>query len=249
METIKTEGIILKTYPLAEKDKIISVYTRALGRLSGVVPRAGGASSKYGGKLESFGLVELIFLLQAQRDLVKVQSVELISSFGEGLPSYQNFLHLSLIAEILSETSPEREPNDDLFRLLLLVLPYCKHSDGGALAALYFEIWYLKFAGVLPSTRTCRKCNALISSQEEIFVREDLTGLVCMGCRTTQDRKLSQGAFSLLGAIRQRSLNELHSEPHEVRSIAELSRIAGEMLESNFERRFQSLRLLKSEGV
>ena len=40
-------------------------------------------------------------------------------AYGAKLPSYQNFLQLSLIAEILLETSPEREPNDDLFRLLL----------------------------------------------------------------------------------------------------------------------------------
>jgi DNA repair protein RecO (recombination protein O) len=249
VETIKTEGIILKTYPLAERDRIVSVYTKALGRLSGVVSQARGPSSRYTGRLQTFGLVELVFLLQAHRDLVKVQSVELISSFGEGLPSYQNFLHLSLIAEVLSETSPEREPNDDLFRLLLLVMPCCKHPDGGSLAALYFEIWYLKFSGVLPSTRTCRRCGTPVCAQEEVFVLKDLTGLVCAGCRTTPDRRLSQGAFSLLGNIRQKSLIQLYAERQDASSIAELSQVGGEMLEIHFERRFQSLRLLKGEGV
>jgi len=249
VETVKTEGVILRAYPLAEKDRIISVYTRLLGKISGVVPRAAQPTSHYWGKLESFGLVELVFLLHAQRALVKVQSVELICAFGARLPSYGNFLQLSLIAEILIETSPEREPNDDLYRLLMLVLPRFKDRDSGPLAALYFKIWYLKIAGLLPATRACQKCAKILAGAEDVFIVGGLTGLVCGVCRVSLDQRVSQSAYRLLGAIRRHSLNDLQSESLDSGSITELSWIAEAMLERNFERHFRSLQLLRSEGA
>lgn len=249
METVKTDGLILRAFPLAEKDKIIVVYTRVLGKISGVVPRAGQASRHSVGRLEPFGLVELIFLIQAQRELVKFRSVELVSAFGARLPSYENFLQLSLIAEILLETSPEREPNDDLFRLLLLVMPEFEKPDRGALAGLYFKVWYLKIAGLLPATRVCQKCGKLLAGLEDVFILNGFTGLVCGSCRVSQDRRISSPAYRLWTAIRQYSLADLWNEWNDSRSIADLSGLAESMLETNFERHFQSLQLLRREGA
>jgi DNA repair protein RecO (recombination protein O) len=249
VETVKTDGLILRAFPLAEKDKIIVVYTRVLGKISGVVPRARQASRHSVGRLEPFGLVELMFLIQAQQELVKFRSVELVSAFGARLPSYQNFLQLSLIAEILLETSPEREPNDDLFRLLLLVMPEFENPDRGALAGLYFKVWYLKIAGLLPATRVCQKCGKLLAGLEDVFIVNGFTGLVCGSCRVSQDRRISSPAYRLWTAIRQYSLDDLWNEWNDSRSIADLSGLTESMLETNFERHFQSLQLLRREGA
>jgi DNA repair protein RecO len=198
--------------------------------------------------LEPFGLVEIIFLIQAQRELVKVRSVELLHAFGAKLPSYQNFLHLSLIAEILLETSPEREPNDDLYRLLLLVLPHFEKADRGPLAGLYFKLWYLKIAGLLPATRTCQKCAKPLAGSEEVFIVSGFTGLVCGSCRVSQDHRISLPAYRLWTAIRQYSLDDLPAEWTDSRPTADLAELTEDMLETNFERHFQCLQLLRREG-
>ena len=249
VETVKTDGLILRTYPLAERDRIIVVYTRALGRISGVVPRFVQGSRHNGGLLEPFGLVELVFLIQAHRELVKIRNVELLHAFGAKLPSYQNFLQLSLIAEILLETSAEREPNDDLFRLLLLVLPQFEKPERGDLAALYFKVWYLKIAGLLPSTRICQKCTRALAGLEDVFIVGGFTGLVCGSCRDSHDQRISSRAYRLWAAIRQYSLDHLQNGWVDSRSIAELAGLTEDMLETSFERHFQSLQLLRREGV
>lgn len=249
METVKTDGLILRAYPLSEKDRIIVLYTRALGKISGVVPGTGQGSRQSLGRLEPFGLVELILLIQAQRELVKVRNVELIHSYGAKLPSYQNFLQLSLIAEILLETSPEREPNDDLFRLLLLVLPHFEQPDRGAFAGLYFKVWYLKIAGLLPSTRACQKCAKLLAGLEEVFIMSGFTGLVCGSCRVSRDQRISLPTYRLWNAIRQYSLEDLQPEWTDSPPTADLAGLTEDMLETNFERHFQSLQLLRREGA
>lgn len=248
METVKTDGLILRAYPLAEKDRIIVVYTRGLGKISGVVSGVAQGSRHNIGRLEPFGLVEIILLMQAQRELVKVRSVELLHAFGAKLPSYQNFLHLSLIAEILLETSPEREPNDDLYRLLLLVLPHFEKADRGPLAGLYFKLWYLKIAGLLPATRTCQKCAKPLAVSEEVFIVSGFTGLVCGSCRVSQDHRISLPAYRLWTAIRQYSLDDLPAEWTDSRPTADLAELTEDMLETNFERHFQCLQLLRREG-
>lgn len=249
METVKTDGLILRAYPLAEKDRIIVVYTRVLGKISGVVSGAARGSHHNLGRLEPFGLVELVLLVQAQRELAKVRSVELIHAYGAKLPSYQNFLQLSLIAEILLETSPEREPNDDLFRLLLLVLPHFEEPESGGLAGLYFKVWYLKIAGLLPAIRVCQKCAKPLAGLGDIYIVSGFSGLVCSSCRISRDQRISPTSYQLWAAIRQYSLDDLRTEWADSRQTSDLAELTEAMLETNFERHFQSLQLLRKEGA
>ncbi|MFN8008695.1 MAG: DNA repair protein RecO [Terriglobia bacterium] len=249
VETIKTEGVILRAYPLAEKDRIVVAYTRDLGKISGVIPRI-VRSAGYGlGQVAPYGYVELMLRLQPHRDLLRIQNIELLRAFGAMLPSYQNFLQLSLVAEILLETTPEREPNDDLFRLLLLVLPCFADPTRAPLAGLYFKIWYLKISGLLPANRICQSCQNSFTGREELFVAENFTGFRCGACRKRADRRLSVQAHLLLAAIRQKSLPDLHREWEESRSVAELAEMSEAMLEFHFERHFQTLQLLRAEGA
>ena len=146
-----TEAVILRTYSLGETDKIAVAYTRGYGKVRGVAQGARRSKSPFLGRLEPFNWVEMIFFEKENQELVKIDKVELLRSFGSELADYKGFLQLSFLAEVLFETTPDREPNDPLFRLLLLVLEEMQIQERSELARIYFQVWYLKISGLFES--------------------------------------------------------------------------------------------------
>jgi DNA repair protein RecO (recombination protein O) len=56
----KARGIILSSRPLGEADRIVSLFSRELGRLDAVVKGVRRTKSRWGGRLEPFGVVDLV---------------------------------------------------------------------------------------------------------------------------------------------------------------------------------------------
>ena len=75
------------------------------------------------------------------------------------------------------------------------------------------------------------------------------TGLVCGSCRVSRDQRISLPTYRLWNAIRQYSLDDLQPEWTDSPLTADLAGLTEDMLETNFERHFQSLQLLRREGA
>ncbi len=155
-----SEAVVLKSYPLRESDLIAVLYTRRYGRVSGVARGARRSKSRFAGKLEPLSWAELVFFSSKSSDLVTIDSADLIDSFSQRTHDYRCLLQLSFLAELLADTTPEREPSDAVFRLALLVLPHLTQPATADLAQLYLEVWYLKLAGLYPAHRHCHQCQA-----------------------------------------------------------------------------------------
>ncbi len=59
MGLIETEGLILKSYSLAEADKIVVLLTQDEGLVRGVAKGAKRLKSRFGGGLEPFSIVQI----------------------------------------------------------------------------------------------------------------------------------------------------------------------------------------------
>jgi hypothetical protein len=57
-----------------------------------------------------------------------------------------------------------------LFRLALLVLPHLTQPATADLAQLYFEVWYLKLAGLYPAHRRCHQLSGLLGVTRRVFI-------------------------------------------------------------------------------
>ena len=83
MAVIETEGLILKSYSLAEADKIIVLLTQHQGLVRGVAKGAKRLKSKFGGALEPFSIVQVEYFQKEERELVSIRQIELLKSFFE----------------------------------------------------------------------------------------------------------------------------------------------------------------------
>ena len=117
-----SESIVLRAYPLRESDLIVSFFTRDQGKLRGVAGRARRLKSRFGAGLERLSQVEMTYFQRENRELVNLNSCELIHSQFELSGDYACGVALDYIAEVSEQLLPPEEPNEKFFRLLLAVL-------------------------------------------------------------------------------------------------------------------------------
>jgi len=75
MAIVETESLILKSYALAEADKIVVFLSQNQGIIRGVAKGAKRLKSRFGGSLEPFSVVNLIYFQKEDSELVKINQI------------------------------------------------------------------------------------------------------------------------------------------------------------------------------
>ena len=198
MPLLETEAVVLRTYRLGEADKIVSLFTRQAGLLRVVAAGAQRPKSRYGGTLEPLSYVRLWLFEREHRDLVRLNSAELIESFFEMQKDYRLQVAAQYVAEVSERFLPEREVNERAFRLLLAILRGLKQSGEIGRPLLYFNYWMLRLGGFLPDLEHCAGCGRAVGT-EGGYYGPGSEGLCCAACRSGQQaRAVSARALGAL---------------------------------------------------
>jgi DNA repair protein RecO (recombination protein O) len=150
-----SESLILRTYPFREADVVVSFLTRDQGKLRGVARRARRPKSGFGAGLERLSHVQAAYFQRETRELVSLDSCELIRSQFELQSDYAVGVALDYLAEVAEQLLAPAEQNERFFRLLLSVLDYMQAARATGLwpAATYFTLWAVRLSGFLPGVR------------------------------------------------------------------------------------------------
>jgi DNA repair protein RecO (recombination protein O) len=147
-----SETYVLRTYPFRESDLIVSFFTRDQGKLRGVARRARKPKSNFGSGLERLSLVNLSYSQKETRELVNLNSCDLLQSQFDLLCDFDTGVALDYVAEVSEHMLPPNEPNERFFRLLTAILGYMhQRTPGSAWTAItYFSLWATRLSGFLP---------------------------------------------------------------------------------------------------
>jgi DNA repair protein RecO (recombination protein O) len=150
-----SESLILRTYPFREADLVVSFLTRDQGKLRGVARRARRPKSGFGAGLERLSYVQAAYFQRENRELVSLNSCDLIRSPFELQSDYETGVGLDYLAELAEQLSAPAEQNERFFRLLLAVLDYLRAARVKGLwpAVTYFTLWAVRLSGFLPGLR------------------------------------------------------------------------------------------------
>jgi DNA repair protein RecO (recombination protein O) len=153
----------LRTYPLKEADLVVSFLTRDQGKLRGVAKRARKPKSPFGSGLERLSHVRMSFFQSETRELVSLDSCELITSQFTLASDYSAGVALDYMAEVAEQLLPPAEPSEVFFRLLLTVLDYLRvrRAEGVWQAMTYFTLWAVKLSGFLPELRVAGESRSI----------------------------------------------------------------------------------------
>ncbi|MGA2720728.1 MAG: DNA repair protein RecO [Candidatus Acidiferrales bacterium] len=142
----ESEAIVLRSYPLAEADRLVSFLSRTMGRVRGVAAGARRTKSRFGSTLQSLSHVRIWYYEKETRDLVRINQCEMIESFMDAFSDYASSVALALFSEITEAVLPEREAADANFRLLLLCSQRVKAAKKPEIPLAYFVLWTVKLS-------------------------------------------------------------------------------------------------------
>jgi len=155
-----SEALVLRTYPLKEADLVVSFLTRDQGMLRGVAKRARRPKNSFGAGLERLSHVRMAYFQRETRELVNLDSCELIRSQFGLVSDYWAGVALDYFAEVSEQLLPAAEPNERFFRLLLAVLDDLRPTGQMWRAVTYFSLWALRLSGWMPDMGNAPKLSS-----------------------------------------------------------------------------------------
>ena len=163
----KAEGIVLRQTPLAEADRILTIYTRELGKVRAVARGVRRPKSKLGGHLEP--LCHVAVSLAEGRNLDTVSEAEVIQSFSGLEDDLERLSKGIYLSELVDAFSPDRLANRQVFDLLLDALDRLQCSERPVNLLLSFETKLLGLSGYGPELRQCVECGLDLEAADHLF--------------------------------------------------------------------------------
>jgi DNA repair protein RecO (recombination protein O) len=251
-----SEAIVLRTYPLKEADLVVSFLTREQGRLRGVAKRARRVKSAFGSGLERLSQVRMAYFQRENRELVNLDSCELIQSQFRLAADYRASIALDFIAEVTEQMLPAAEPNERYFRLMLAVLEHLRAEQPGSVwrAATYFALWAVRLSGFLPELTVCVSCGTWLNdpeAPERAFFSRFRTGLSCAHCRSAMaadsNWELSSESRKIAADMLRTPVGNLGGPAWVQATAADLRRFLVQAIEGHIERRIITAPMLEAE--
>jgi DNA repair protein RecO (recombination protein O) len=253
-----SEAIVLRTYPFKEADLVVSFFTRDQGKLRGVAKRARRPKSFFGAGLERLSHVRMAYFQRENRELVSLDSCELIrSSFGL-LSDYGAVLALDFFAEVAEQLLPDGEVNEKFYRLLLAVLEHLETTgepgaDAGRVwrAVTYYSLWAVRLSGLLPEIHVCLGCGAVLDDAghaERAWFARGQFGLLCGHCRGTAgsgSQELSAESRATAAEMLRKPIAQFAAEKWDPGRAADLRRFLVQQMEAHVERKLITAPLIE----
>ena len=238
----------MRTWPLAEADLIVSLFTRDFGRLKGVAKAALKSRKRFGGALEPMTVARIWFADRPGQDLARLDQMEVARSPLADRVDVARMVVLSFYAEVLDEALPERDPQETVFRLLISVLEQTQAAQSDLIqpwmAMTYFSLWMTRLMGLLPETGRCTTCGEPLRAGEVWFSRY-ADGLFCALHRNGTGSLLSADSWLMAQRMLRAPAAALAGEDWPRRRAHDLRRFAVQSLERHLERRLRSWEMLE----
>ena len=216
MSLFETEALILRTYNLAEADKIVVCLSRSAGLIRGVAKNCRKLKNRFGASLEPFTLINLTYFEKENQELVSFSQTEILRSRFNLSSDATLLTGFSYMGDLLMDFSPPRQANDNLYRMALACFEAVSQTPADLEWVLrYFEVWLLKLEGFLPDLRECAECHNAFTGEEPIYLGPDLS-LRCLKCSSARGRAIAKTVHQQLRATEKLPPAKFAEEAREV---------------------------------
>jgi DNA repair protein RecO (recombination protein O) len=232
-------GIVLRSYPFGEADRVVVLLSPHHGKLRTVAKGVRKTKSRFGGRLEPFTHVELV--LYEGRNLDIVTQVEVVEAFPRLRADLAGVTAASTMVEAVDAVAQEKESSVTLFGLLAGGL---RALEGGVVGPDLVSAYLLQLAGVIGIAPALDRCAACGGSERLGRFSFDGGGVMCDRCRGDGAVRLRPGLTAHLAALASADLSDLpHLDPG---FSGEAMGVTRRFVEYHLDRRLASLAVLES---
>ena len=235
----KDEGIVLRTIKLGEADRIVTIFTRHLGKVRAVAKGVRKTKSRFGGRLEPFTRVNLM-AYQGRSGLDTITSVDVIEAFSELRKDLDGLTTAAVLSEVVEKITPDREQALPTYQLLVHGMRALDDGRGSTLVPA-FLIKLLAESGFNPELERCAGCGdaAFLGGFSPSF-----GGAICEGC-WPQDQDAIGVSPDRIGAMRNLLAADFGQHLDE-ETVTEVTYLLRRYAEFHLERPLRSLGMLRA---
>lgn len=186
----KAEAVVLKTLNHGDTSKIITLYSREVGRLKLIAKGVRSPKSKAMGLFQPTRHLQVVYYAKKTSELQLFRSGELVDGFFGLEEDFDRLTLAQVMVELLDRSVEDEEQHPGLFQLLVDSLS--RLSDRQMAAAetyWFFHIHLLKELGYRPHVDHCSVCReALIEGGS---LGGSSTQLECVKCHQPSHQSIS----------------------------------------------------------
>ena len=235
MTTISTStpAILLHRTSYGDYDLILTLLTLSEGKVSVMAKSAKKSVKRFGGALELFSQVNVVFSSSAKRQLPLLQESILVEPFSNIRSNILKTAYASYWSEIIHKWMMEGKKEERIYNLLYRSLKEL-NSDGlpEGLLSLVFQSRFLTLSGLAPDIKRCMVCRETVEQVRSPYLSFDPCrgGLACQGCDDGAGEKpvLSKGTIKLLSWIECEGIDHVRRIRFSSRSLLEAQRFLEE---------------------
>jgi DNA repair protein RecO (recombination protein O) len=178
---LATSAFVLRTRPFGESDRIVTLITEQHGKVAGIAKGAKNSRRRFGGTLEPFVRVRVVFRQRPHTELAFLLRCELLGVLRAFTRDLDRFAAGSYVLELTDRMVLAHEPGREVYRLVSEALALL---DGGAPIEPVlrgFELHLLAATGYAPALDRCRACGAAADGAP-VYLALERGGLVCRRC-------------------------------------------------------------------
>lgn len=192
---IKTEGIVLKTVKYSEKDLIITIFSKKIGKISFYGKGLRTSKNKTASAVQLFSFNEFLFKKNGNNYIVS--SIDPIKNYFNISKDIDRFFIGTYILKLISLVTYENQTNNRLFELLLNTLDILVAADINKLDFLIraFEIQLMNYVGIKPNLNNCTNCNN--KDLKNAKFSPSSGGVLCQKCLKTSFDSLNIDASNI----------------------------------------------------
>jgi DNA repair protein RecO (recombination protein O) len=185
MSNYSTPAIMLRKKDFGDYDLIITFFTLKDGKITAIAKSAKKSTKRFGGILELFSVLEVVYGTGRRKGLPVLQEAALKRPFPSIRSSMIKTAYASYWTELINEWMEDGHSEVLLYQLFYHVL---KDLDAGQVPegalSIFFQMRFMKMFGLAPNLQSCGSCRNGIENIKETTVMFNPAkgGIFCEQC-------------------------------------------------------------------
>ena len=213
MSNYSTPAFMLRKKDFGDYDLIITFFTLKEGKITAIAKSAKKSTKRFGGILELFSVLDVVFVTGRKKGLPVLQEAALKHPFTNIRSSMLKTAYASYWTELTNEWMEDGHPEIRLYQLFYHVL---KELDAGQVPegalSILFQMRFMKMFGLAPSLHCCGNCRNELENIKEtkVMFSPAKGGIFCNRCAPEGGRNmaLTKGAVKQLLWIEKQNLKQ-----------------------------------------
>lgn len=239
-----SRALLLRSVDYGESDRIATLFTEDMGRISVLARSARKSWRRFGGALEPFSIFEVTFSPGKGR-LYNLEESSLLAANIGLAKDLKRMDAGAFILELVREVVPEREPQREIFAIVEETLALLAEASGPAIGLIgtAAELKILSSAGIAVCVDRCNACGRQVPENKKVKFHPARGGVVCSACGGGP-MTLSAAGISALAELSVKPLSEAVEVKIGEEDAAMLDRSLASFIEHHLDRPLRNTHLL-----